>query len=103
MAPRFLLGPDHVLDAERVHARWQWLCIQKRALKLHTLNGTLRLMHHLEHQQALPCDEDIAKFLEAERLEHKVSLEAIEEADVARGWRLLGRLQQTKKRKCQST
>ena len=103
LAPRFLLGPDHVLDAERVHARWQWLCIQKRALKLHTLNGTLRLMHHLEHQQALPCDEDIAKFLEAERLEHKVSLEAIEEADVARGWRLLGRLQQTKKRKCQST
>ena len=23
LAPRFLLAPDHVLDAERVHARWQ--------------------------------------------------------------------------------
>ena len=49
LAPRFLLAPDHVLDAERVHARWQWLCIQKRALKLPSLNATLRLTHYLEH------------------------------------------------------
>ena len=30
LAPRFLLAPDHVLDAERMHARWQWLCSLKR-------------------------------------------------------------------------
>ena len=35
LAPRFLLAPDHVLDAERVHARWQWLCLRKRGLCLH--------------------------------------------------------------------
>ena len=29
LAPRFLLAPDHVLDAERVHARWQWICRSK--------------------------------------------------------------------------
>ena len=30
LAVRFLLAPDHVLDAERIHARWQWLCQQKK-------------------------------------------------------------------------
>ena len=30
LAPRFLLAPDHVLDAERVHARWQWTCSVKK-------------------------------------------------------------------------
>ena len=29
LAPLFLLAPDHVLDAERIHARWQWLCSLK--------------------------------------------------------------------------
>ena len=29
LAPRFLLAPDHVLDAERIHARWQWSCQKK--------------------------------------------------------------------------
>ena len=26
VALRFLLAPDEVLDCERTHARWQWLC-----------------------------------------------------------------------------
>ena len=30
LAVRFLLAPDHVLDAERIHARWQWLCQQQK-------------------------------------------------------------------------
>ena len=48
LAHRFLLAPDHVLDAERIHARWQWLCKIKRALKLQTMNASLRLMHYME-------------------------------------------------------
>ena len=39
LAPRFLLAPDHVLDVERIHARWQWTCRQKRALKLPQLGS----------------------------------------------------------------
>ena len=88
LAPRFLLAPDHVLDCERVHARWQWLCGGKRSLKLQTLNASLRIMHLLEHQQALPNHEELLPHLDAERMEHNLSMEALEEeGDVALGWR----------------
>ena len=86
LAPRFLLAPDHVLDAERVHARWQWLCRLKRALQIQTLNATLRLMHHIEHEQDLPTDEELLPHLHAERLQHALSVEALDD-DVPRGWR----------------
>ena len=88
IAPRFLLSPDHVLDAERVHARWQWLCSIRRALKMHSLNACLRLTHYLENNQAFPTTEDLAPHLGAERLHHRLSLEAIEaEGEVALGCR----------------
>ena len=86
LAPRFLLAPDHVLDAERIHARWQWLCSLKRAMKLQTLNATLRLMHHLEHNEILPDSETLLDNLEAQRQQHNMALEAVDE-DVALGWR----------------
>ena len=88
LAPRFLLAPDHVLDAERVHARWQWSCTIKRGLKLHSLNAFLRLVHFQENNQVLPPHEDLFPHVVAERAEHKVNLEAIEaDGEVALGWR----------------
>ena len=88
LAPRFLLAPDHVLDAERVHARWQWSCSQKRSLKLQSLNASLRLTHHLERNQAMPEYEDLVPNMQAELREHRLALEALEDAgDVALGWR----------------
>jgi hypothetical protein len=88
LAPRFLLAPDHVLDAERIHARWQWSCGQKHALKLQTLNGSLRLMHHMEHNQTLPSHAELLPNLQAERLEHKLAYEAlVTDDEVALGWR----------------
>ena len=86
LAPRFLLSPDHVLDAERIHARWQWLCSLKRSMKVQTLNASLRLMHHLEHNHTLPDFETLLEHLEAERRQHRMALEAVDE-DVALGWR----------------
>ena len=87
LAPRFLLAPDHVLDAERVHARWQWLCLQKRGLKLQSLNACLRLTHYLEHNN-FPDHEDLEEHLSAEALQHKLCLEALATAgDIAIGWR----------------
>ena len=38
LAPRFLLAPDHVLDAERIHVRWQWICKVRRSQKLQNMN-----------------------------------------------------------------
>ena len=87
LAPRFLLAPDHVLDAERVHARWQWLCLQKRAIKLHALNSSLRLTHYLENNY-FPDQEDLYEHLQAEALEHKVALETLTaDGEIATGWR----------------
>ena len=87
LAPRFLLAPDHVLDAERIHSRWQWYCLQKRGLRLPTLNALLRVQHHLEHQD-LPDHETLLAPLLAEHAEHKVAVEAVQAAgEVAIGWR----------------
>jgi hypothetical protein len=99
LAPRFLLAPDHVLDAERIHARWQWSCSSKRAQKLQTLNASLRLMHYLENNQSFPSHEELLPNLQAERLEHNLSLEALE-ADVPVGWR---HLQTQSKAACNTT
>ena len=70
LAARFLLAPDHVLDAERVHARWQWFTNSKRSLTHSALNGMLRLSHYLEHNEGFPSDEDLDPHLVAERREH---------------------------------
>ena len=86
LAPRFLLAPDHVLDAERIHARWQWICGAKRSLRIQTLNALLRMMFYLEHNQTFPSDEDLLPHLEAERAEHRLAERAVDPG-VARGWR----------------
>ena len=71
-----------------MHARWQWVCSQKRGLQLQTLKATLRLMHYLEHNQAMPSHQDLLPHLEAETKEHKVALEALAaDEEVARGCR----------------
>ena len=89
LAPRFLLAPDHVLDAERIHSRWQWACTLKRAMKIQTLNASMRLMHYMENNQAFPSTEDLLPHLQAERLQHKVALEVLElDNEVPLGWRL---------------
>ena len=57
LAARFLLAPDHVLDAERVHARWQWGCRHSNCVMLPYLNATLRLRHYTEHNTTFPSDK----------------------------------------------
>ena len=88
LATRFLLAPDHVLDTERIHARWQWDCVNKRGLRLPAMNASLRLVHYLEHNQQFPTHEELFKNLEAEALEHKLALEGLDD-DVALGWRCM--------------
>ena len=88
LAPRFLLAPDHVLDAERVHARWQWACTLCQVMKIMTLNATLRLQHYLENNQTFPLHEDLLPHLHAESMHHKLTLEAISaEQDAPLEWR----------------
>ena len=65
LAPRFLLAPDHVLGAERIHSRWQWACDMKHSLKIQTLNASLRLMHDIENNQACPSNQDLLPHLHA--------------------------------------
>ena len=85
LAPRFLLCPDHVLDCERVHARWQWCCAQKRALKLYTLNALLRTTHMQGHNR-MPTDGELFEYFEAERALYKSDLAHASCDDIAMGW-----------------
>ena len=87
LGPRFLLAPDHVLDAERVHARWQWSCIIKRSVKFQALNASLRLTHYMEHYN-LPDHNTLYPCLQAEIREHRIALQALaDEDDVVLGYR----------------
>ena len=77
-----------MLDAERIHARWKWICGFKGNRSLQCLNAMLRLMQYIEANQTFPSQEELLPSLQAERLQHKLSLGALEE-DVALGWRHL--------------
>jgi len=90
LAPQFLLAPDHILDCERQHARWQWLCETKRAMKLPALNAFLKCSSWLEkHEGQFPAPAELAEHLEAARLQIRWDLEALDKEDeeVASGWR----------------
>ena len=88
LGPRFLLAPDHVLDAERIHARWQWSCIVKRNIRFQALNASLRLTHYREQHRDFPSHEALLPYLHAELLEHRIAKEALyDEDEVALGHR----------------
>ena len=53
-----------------------------------TLNATLRLQHYLENNQTFPLHEDVLPHLHAERVQHKLALEALHtEQYIPLGWR----------------
>ena len=63
------------------------MCLQKRAIKLHALNSSLRLTHYLENNY-FPDPEDLYEHLQAEALEHNVALETLTaDGEIATGWR----------------
>ena len=75
LALRFLLAPDQVLDCERAHARWNWMCISKRNLRMPLLNAALRLTQWLEsHMFEFPVDEDMFLHLSQEAQLRRVAL-----------------------------
>jgi hypothetical protein len=89
LAVQFLCSPDHILDCERIHARWQWLCTIKRGVKLPALNATLRLTQYLErNSEDFPPHEALADHIAAARAQLRWE-EALVEAneDIGRGWR----------------
>ena len=97
LATRFLLTPDHVLDCERQHARWQWLCLLKHNMRLPHLNAWLRLRQFLEsHGMLFPASPDLLPHLTQEanaaRVAHR---EVAVQEDIAPGYRsgyaMLGR------------
>ena len=89
LALRFLLAPDQVLDCERAHARWQWLCELKRGCTLPSVNAFLRCTRFLEqHGGEFPSPEDLGPWLEAEQAHLRRARAAIDaEDEIAPGWR----------------
>ena len=90
LASRFLTAPDHVLDCERTHGRWQWQCATKKALKLMTMNATLKVTRYLEgHDREFPEANILDEYLVAETKELRWGTNAIDEDgdEIAKGWR----------------
>ena len=54
-------------------------------MKIMTLNASLRLQHHLENNQTFPSHEDLLPHLHAERVQHKLALEALDAEEAALG------------------
>lgn len=89
LAPRFLLVLDRALDAEMVHARWQWVDVIKRALQHPGLNAALRLQNYLDNNPAYPFHQDMLPHIHADRSQHTQDLTVMyeEEQHIALGWR----------------
>lgn len=82
LAPRFLASPDHVLDCERQHARWQWLLQARHAMKLKVMIRLLRLRIDLENYDYFPPDDTLTPLLEHAALERNLALRRIQAEDV---------------------
>ena len=67
LAVRFLANKDHVLDNEGTHARWQWLCEQKRAIKFKQLNANLKLVTYLVRRRDFPSCDILRPYLQLVR------------------------------------
>ena len=89
LASRFLVGPDHVLDCERLHARWKWISDNKRGIRLPLLNAWLKLTCFLEsHDWEFPDDRELEEHLaDAHRQLRQMYGEVADADEVARGWR----------------
>ena len=59
LANRFLGAPDHVLDAESVHAQWKWIEVNRRAIKFKLLNAIVKLRFFVFTNRRLPPSEQL--------------------------------------------
>ena len=89
LALRFLTAPDQVLDCERLHARWQWICKTKRSIKMPLMNGWLRTSQFMEANGfSLPPEHVLQPHLEyATALDRAAQLAVAARGDVAPGMR----------------
>ena len=64
LADRFCGAPDHVLDAESVHAQWQYLQGGRHAIKFKMLNAVLKLRHYHFTHGKIPAFEAMVDYLD---------------------------------------
>ena len=88
LATQFLIAPDHVLDCERQHARWQWLCAKKHGLKMPAMNAFLKCTTYLEgNNMEFPPHEALAEHLHATLRQYRWDLRHVQDTpDIAAGW-----------------
>ena len=70
LACRFLSSPDHVLDCEGVHSRWQWIEHNKRSINIKMLNAVLRLSSYINHFGDPPAMDELVPHIQAIRHHH---------------------------------
>ena len=89
VASRFLLAPDQVLDCERMHARWNWICNSKRGIRLPLLNAWVCLSQFLEsHGMQFPTPELLQPHLAREGEAHAMARAEVRASEeIAPGFR----------------
>lgn len=88
LASRFLSAPDSVLDCEGVHARWKWIEVLRRGIKLKLLNAILKLQEYLHFFGSFPSHADLLPYLRDQRLAYHAEYKEIVRAGVvAKGMR----------------
>ena len=88
LGARFLSSPDHVLECEGVHSRWQWLELSKRSIKLKSLNAVLRLSAFLNFYGDLPSADELAPHIRSIRAHLNGQYELVRQGvDIAPGAR----------------
>ena len=77
LAVRFLVAPDEVLDCERAHARWNWVCEAKRQIRLPLMNAQLRTTSYMEaHGDQLPAGEEWSRRLSEQVAAYRAAMTA---------------------------
>jgi hypothetical protein len=86
---RFISCPDHVLDCEGIHSRWQWLEKGKRNVKLKMLNSILRLSSYVNHHGDLPALDSLIPYIQHIRQQLRERYDQVmNQGDVAAGLRI---------------
>ena len=88
LCARFLAAPDHVVDCEGTHAKWQWITLVKRGIKFRLLNAILKIKSWLDFYGHLPAAEELREHYQSVVETERAQLQAVlADPNIARGLR----------------
>ena len=77
LGARFLSAPDHVLECEAIHARWKWWTMNRRRLKLKSLNAYCKIHDYILQFDELPPDDDLEPHIIAAKAAYRDAMTCV--------------------------